>query len=115
MSGGIIDVLHFAIDGLTRRQDALANDLANVETPGYTATDVSFEQSLQNALAQSGTQTASIVAAPSANPPASNGNNVSLSNDLVAAERTMLQYQTTSDLLNAQFRLVQGSAGGSYQ
>ena len=115
MSGSIVGVLQFAIDGLTRRQDAVANNLANSQTPGFTATDVSFEQSLGQALASSGRSSAQITASPSAAPPATDGNNVDLASQLVAAQQTTLEYQTMSELLNAQFMLVQGAAGGSFQ
>lgn len=115
MSGSIVDVLQFAIDGLTTQQNAVANNLANAQTPGFIATDVSFEQSLGQALASSGQATAQVTVAPSAAPPATDGNNVDMANQLVAAETTSLKYQTMSELLNAQFMLVQGAAGGSFQ
>jgi flagellar basal-body rod protein FlgB len=115
VSGSIVDVLQFAIDGLTQRQDAIANNLANAQTPGFTATEVSFEQSLGQALASTGQGTAQVSASPSTAPAATDGNNVDLSSELVAAEQTTLQYQTMSELLNAQFMLVQGAAGGSFQ
>lgn len=110
----IVDVLQFALDGLTEQQNAVANNLANAETPGFTDTEVSFQQSLQQALDDPGT-TAQVTEAPSAAPAASDGNNVDLSDELVEAEQTTLQYQTMSEMLNAQFLLVQGAAGGSFQ
>jgi flagellar basal-body rod protein FlgB len=115
VSGDIVGVLQFAIDGLTQQQNAIANNLANAQTPGYTDTEVSFEQSLQQAISGSGPSTAAITSAPSSAPPATDGNNVSLSDELVEAQQVTLQYQTTSEMLNAQFRLVQGAAGGSFQ
>jgi flagellar basal-body rod protein FlgB len=111
---GIIDVLHFAVDGLTTQQQAIANNLANSETPGYTAQDVKFQTSLAQALSSSGGGTATVTTTPSQALPATNGNNVDTGNQLVAAEQNTLQYQATVDLLNSQFRLVQVSAGGSF-
>ena len=111
---GIVDVLHFAVDGLTSQQQAIANNLANAQTPGYTAQDVNFQSSLAQALSSPGGGTAAVSVTPSQAVPATNGNNVSASNELVAAEQNTLQYQSTVELLNAQFRLVQGSAGGSF-
>ena len=35
-----------ALDGLAARQRAIANNIANVNTPGYTAERVSFEDAL---------------------------------------------------------------------
>jgi flagellar basal-body rod protein FlgB len=115
VSGSIVDVLQFALDGLTEQQDAVANNLANAQTPGFTATDVSFEQSLSQALASPGQATAEVSASPSNAPAASDGNNVDVANEMVAAVQTSLEYKTMSELLNAQFMLVQGAAGGSFQ
>ncbi len=111
---GIVDVLHFAVDGLSQQQQAIANNLANADTPGFTATDVNFESSLQQALNSSAGGTATVAVRPDAAPPATNGNNVNTSDQLVGAEQNTLHYQATVELLNAQFRLVQGAAGGSF-
>ena len=112
---GIVDVLHFAVDGLTQQQQAIANNLANSETPGYIGQDVNFQSSLQQALQSpnGGSATVTVSADPAL--PATDGNNVDTGKQLVAAEQNTLQYQSTVELLNAQFRLVQGAAGGSFQ
>ncbi len=115
MTVGIIGILQFAIDGVTAQQSAVANNVANWQTPGYTGTEVSFESSLANALGVPGTQTAQVTSAPSLAAPATDGNNVRLSDEIVAAQKDTLQYQTITESLNAQFRLVQGATGGSYQ
>jgi flagellar basal-body rod protein FlgB len=112
---GIIGVLHFAIDGITNQQNAQANNIANEATPGYTATEVSFQQSLQQALAAGGPAVAQETSAPSTAPPSTNGNNVNLNGELVAAQSDSLHYQQVTDALNAQFRLIQGVTGGSFQ
>ena len=111
---GIVDVLHYAVDGLTTQQQAIANNLANADTPGFTATNVDFQSSLRQALTQPFGGTATVSATPDPSAPASNGNNVRTDNQLVSAENNTLSYQATVELLNAQFRLVQGSAGGSF-
>lgn len=115
MTSGVIGILQFAIDGVTQQQNATANNIANEATPNFTATDVSFEQSLQQALAAGGPAVAQTTASASTNPAATNGNNVALGQELVSAQRETLQYQQLSDSLNAQLRLIQGAAGGSFQ
>jgi flagellar basal body rod protein FlgB len=45
---------------------------------------------------------------------ATDGNNVDTGTQLVSAQKETLQYQTMVDMLNAQFRLVSGAAGGSF-
>lgn len=115
MTSGVIGILQFAIDGITKQQNAAANNLANEATPGFTAREVSFESSLQQAIAAGGPASAQVTSAPSPAPAATNGNNVDPGTELVAATQDMLHYQQVSDALNAQFRLIQGAAGGSYQ
>ncbi|MFN8634024.1 MAG: flagellar basal body rod protein FlgB [Chloroflexota bacterium] len=43
-------VIQAALQGLTARQRAIADNVANVDTPQFKATHVSFEKSLQQAL-----------------------------------------------------------------
>lgn len=111
---GIVDVLTFAMNGLTDQQQAIANNLANSETPGFTATDVDFQQSLAQALDDQGGGTATITTSADPAVAATDGNNVDTGTQIVDAEKNTLQYQATSELLNAQFLLVQGAAGGSF-
>jgi flagellar basal-body rod protein FlgB len=40
-------ILQRALDGTWQRQRAIANNIANAETPGYKAVKVSFEESLE--------------------------------------------------------------------
>ncbi len=42
--------LSAALDGLSLRQQAISHNVANADTPGYKAVDVSFEAQLQRAL-----------------------------------------------------------------
>ena len=53
--------LHSALDGLSLRQRAIADNVANINTPGYTARRVSFEQALSAAVGHgSGAVTATV-------------------------------------------------------
>lgn len=45
-----INVMDKAADAAWLRNDAIANNLANVDTPGYKREDVSFESELRRAL-----------------------------------------------------------------
>jgi len=112
VSSSPVSVLQFALDGVSQQQQAIAGNLANAQTPGYTAEHVSFEQSLERAISEGGT--ASITEQPSAAPPATDGNNVDLTTELVAAQQSTLQYQVITNALNDQFHLVQGAAGGPF-
>ncbi|HZU81238.1 MAG TPA: flagellar basal body protein, partial [Acidimicrobiales bacterium] len=93
---------------------AIANNLANLDTPGFTAQNVDFETSLQHAIDAPDGGTASVSVTADTAAPGLNGNNVDAANQLVKAQQATLQYQTMVELMNAQFRLIQGSAGGSW-
>jgi len=45
-----INVLDKAADGSWQRNNAIANNIANIDTPGYKRQDVSFQAELQHAL-----------------------------------------------------------------
>lgn len=45
-----INILGKAADGAWARNEAIANNIANADTPGYKRQDVSFETELQHAL-----------------------------------------------------------------
>lgn len=48
--GSAIRGLSLALDGLSRRQSLIANNVANSDTPNYKSTDVTFEQQLKAAM-----------------------------------------------------------------
>jgi len=86
-----------ALDGLAERQRAIAENLANVQTPGYLARTVAFEEALA-AQRASGTA-ADATAVTSGRSQAAtgvNGNNVRLDNEIVALQDTQLRYQVMS-------------------
>ncbi|MBV8085939.1 MAG: flagellar basal body rod protein FlgB [Chloroflexi bacterium] len=43
--------LQFSLDGLSKRAEVASNDVANADTPNYKASEVTFEDSLRQALA----------------------------------------------------------------
>ncbi|MBR6159801.1 MAG: flagellar basal body rod protein FlgB [Lachnospiraceae bacterium] len=48
-----INILGKAADGAWARNEAISNNLANVDTPGYKRQDVDFQTQLQHALKES--------------------------------------------------------------
>ena len=115
MSNLAINTLAYALDGLGMSQRAIANNISNVDTPGFTATNVDFASSLQQALASPNpAATATVSVSPSPNPPSSSGNNVSLSGQMVALENATMSYQADISLIEQQFKLLSGSMGGQF-
>jgi flagellar basal-body rod protein FlgB len=49
---GTDSYLRAAMSGLAARQRSIANNVANVDTPGYKASEVRFEDALKNAISR---------------------------------------------------------------
>ena len=97
-----MNALSSALDGLAARQQAIAQNIANINTPNYKAKVVSFE----NALAQSvaaGTGIAGASETTSTAPTVQNGNNVSLDSETLNNEQTVLMYQFAAQAVNMYF------------
>lgn len=98
--------LQTAIAGLSTRQQVTANNIANIETPGFTAQTVSFESSLAAAIQSGDPTTATISSALSSAPVGVNGNNVSLSDELLTATKTTLQEKLLTGAITSQYGLI---------
>ena len=90
-----------------------ANNVANVETPGYIAGRVSFEDSLREAISGGDAAATSVAMRRSADPVNVNGNNVSLDNEIVSLTQTDLAYQLMIRALNDKFGLLRTAIGAS--
>jgi flagellar basal-body rod protein FlgB len=95
--------LQTAIAGLGQRQRVTANNIANSETPGFTASTVEFESALAAAVAAGAPAHAAIAVTPTTDPAGVNGNNVSLEREFVDATKTTLQEQLLTGSLTAKF------------
>jgi flagellar basal-body rod protein FlgB len=95
--------LQTAIAGLGQRQRVTANNIANSETPNFTASTVDFENALAAAVADGRPAGAPIDVTPSREPAGVNGNNVSLEQEFVTATKTTLQEQLLTGTLTAKF------------
>ncbi len=50
LGSGVMDITAFALDGLARRAEVRANNIANSTTPGFRATTLDFESTLREHL-----------------------------------------------------------------
>ena len=118
VSDAVSRVLGLALDGVTTRQQVTADNISNVDTPGFRATSVDFESSLRQAV-DSGDITATsdggmrIEATPTDTPVGANGNNVDLRKETLAAVQTQYQYQMLTRAVNDRFTLMRDSIGGA--
>ncbi|PFG30612.1 flagellar basal body rod protein FlgB [Paramicrobacterium agarici] len=94
-----------ALDGLSMRQRAIADNIANINTPGYHAKRVQFEEELAASVADgNGSVTASV--GESLEPTRLDGNNVNLDTETLSNIDTVLRYQFASQAMNGQFSAV---------
>ena len=110
---GVGSVLHRALNGITFRQNVIADNIANVDTPGFRATSVDFETPLRAAIERGDVTGASaeFTATPTDTPVGVNGNNVDLRKETMAAMQTVFQYQTVTRAVTDRLALVRTAAG----
>lgn len=102
--------LSSALDGLSLRQRSIAENIANINTPGYHAQRVSFEERLRAAVAD-GTGAAPAEVARSQEPTRLNGNNVNLDTETLSNVDTVLRYQFATQAIAAQGAAVTTAIG----
>ena len=105
-----INVLNFALDAVQERDQVIANNVANVNTPNFQANVVTFENSLANAISSGGTAAASVV--PEGLQSGSDGNNVSLPAELSLETETNLENESITNSLTAEFATLSSAISG---
>ena len=107
----IVDVINAGIKAETLRQKAIANNIANLETPGYRRIDVKFEELLAKCLRSSGEFDLSEVEAeiyrPKQTPVKSNGNDVSLEAEIGQMIKNTLRHKAYIRLLNKKYNQIE--------
>jgi len=98
--------LQTALSGLSTRQQVTANNIANIETPNFTASTVSFEDSLAEAVSTGDPTKAEFTTAASTLNPGINGNNVDLGTEIVTAQKTSLQETLLTGAMTSKFGLI---------
>ena len=102
--------LHAALSGLQQRSEATADNIANIDTPGYLASRVDFESTLRNELANGETATGGQGAVTqSTDPTNTNGNNVNLDTETTIATETGLRYQLALNALDSKYSLLRSA------
>ena len=99
--------LHAALSGLAQRSRVTADNIANVQTPGFLAGVVDFESSLRGALRNGETPTIGANStARSLQPTNTNDNNVNLEQETVTATETGLRYQLALNALDGKYNVL---------
>ena len=94
-----------ALDGLALRQRAIANNIANVNTPGYHARRVEFESALAKSVAEGNDQAAATTSA-SLEPTRLDGSNVNLDTETLSNIDTVLRYQFATQAASGPFNSI---------
>ncbi|SDY80975.1 flagellar basal-body rod protein FlgB [Micromonospora pattaloongensis] len=96
--------MRVALDGLAMRQRAIADNIANVETPGYRARKVKFEAALSTAISAGRSPfEAQPTVEQSLEPTRLNGNNVNLDQETLSNIDTGLRYQLALRALDGRY------------
>lgn len=100
-----------ALHGLEAQQQSHEQNIANVETPGYLAQKVSFEDSLRRAIDSGRPDMVGYSRSTSTEPTRIDGNNVRLDHELTGLAENALKQQLITEALNAQYRLIRTAVG----
>ncbi|GII01203.1 flagellar basal body rod protein FlgB [Planobispora takensis] len=111
--GTVVQMLHVTLDGLAMRQRVVADNIANIETPGFLAGRVEFEQELRAAI-EKGDSPAQVrpTVARSLEPTRANGNNVNLDQQTLTHMDTTLRYQLMLRILDGKYNGIRRVIGG---
>ncbi len=93
MSDVTLAAITSALTGLSERQRVIADNTANINTPGFLAGRVQFEAVLEQALHSGSSPEVAPSVARSLDPTRPDGNNVNLEQETLDGLETMLRYQ----------------------
>jgi len=105
------------LDATALRHEALASNIANVETPGYKRVDIapSFSEAFAAHLQAGGTGSlpqATIEQDPNGGAERQDGNNVQLDKELMAMSSNSLQYDTLTEFVSSSLKQLQMAITG---
>jgi flagellar basal-body rod protein FlgB len=114
--------LRAAMSGLAARQRAIANNVANVDTPGFKATEVRFEDALKNAVARGNSSASidqtSLNAAVSRTTPLdrttsrADGNNVDIDREMELLGEANLNYSAMTQVMSTRLGILRNVING---
>ena len=106
--------LERAIQGAATRQTALANNIANANTPGYRRRDVDFHSALRGAMSSSKQELSSLTFAPqpdSGGPARADGNSVDIDTEASYLAQTGLEYQGLVAVARGRIDIIDAAIG----
>lgn len=103
-------VLQKMLDIASFRQKVLASNIANADTPGYKAKDISFESELQKAV--SGSRSAYEVIESQGTLENRDANTVDMNIEMAKVAENTLIYNTATQLLSTKIRMMKDAIKG---
>ena len=106
--------LERALSGAALRQEAIASNIANVNTPGYRREDVDFQSALQAAW-NGGKDTVSQLSPALQTDPSAvvrqDGNSVDIDVEAAAQAKNGLQYEAVSQVIKTRIAILRSAIG----
>jgi flagellar basal-body rod protein FlgB len=106
--------LERALSGAALRQEAIASNIANVNTPGYRRKDVDFQSALHAAWDQ-GTETVAGMQPAVGDDPSSairqDGSSVDIDVEAAAQAKNGLQYEAITQLMKTRVAILRSAIG----
>lgn len=106
-------ILEKMLDVASFRQKVLASNIANADTPGYKAKDISFQKELEKAVAGPAGKTPGKTVGQSyevfetvTTMPNRDGNTVNLDMEMARVAENTLLHNTAAQLLSMKFRMI---------
>ena len=116
--GLIIPAIKVALDGLQQRQRVIADNVANINTPGFQARTLDFENALTSAVATDpnasiDTLSSSVTSGFTTDPSRQDGNNVILEKETLNGTETNLRYSMALRAIDGRFATMRDVLKGS--
>lgn len=103
--------IEWALSAQSERQRVTANNIANVNTPGFRSSRLEFESSLSQAMQRREPASARATTVAANTPVNINGNDVQLEDELQILEKSSIHYDALVQALNMKFNLVRNAIG----
>jgi flagellar basal-body rod protein FlgB len=106
--------LERALSGAGLRQEAIASNIANVNTPGYRRQDVDFQSALRAAWGQGEQAVANVVPSIGTDPSAvvrQDGSSVDIDVEAAAQAKNGLQYEAVSQVIKTRISILRSAIG----
>jgi flagellar basal-body rod protein FlgB len=108
--------LERALSGASLRQQAIAQNIANVNTPGYRRQDVDFQSALHAAWDEGETSVARVspsVAADQSAVMRADGSSVDIDNEAASQAENGLQYEAITSVMKVRTTILRTAIGGA--